>query len=130
MNPESQQALVKSKKNPDKLREIQASIDSINAGGALPENAEDPALPGYILLIDEPENALHPLVARAAQRQLYQLSGQPEWQVMMTTHSPLFVNPAMDHTTILRLEREGAGDLLIPSAAPSDFFGIPNLVKV
>lgn len=115
--------LVKAKKDPDKLKEIQASIDSINAGGALPENADDPALPGYILLIDEPENALHPLAARAAQRQLYQLAGQPEWQVMMTTHSPLFVNPAMDHTTILRLEREGAGDGLSPKTFRTDEAG-------
>ncbi len=115
--------LVKAKKDPDGVKEIQASIDSIEAGGALPENADDPALPGYILLIDEPENALHPLAARAAQRQLYQLAGQPEWQVMMTTHSPLFVNPAMDHTTILRLEREGEGDGLSPKTFRTDEAG-------
>ncbi|MDA8586977.1 AAA family ATPase, partial [Rhodobacteraceae bacterium] len=115
--------LKKAKKDPDKLKEIQANIDSIRAGGALPENADDPALPGYILLIDEPENALHPLAARAAQRQLYQLAGQPEWQVMMTTHSPLFVNPAMDHTTILRLEREEKGDGLSPKTFRTDEAG-------
>lgn len=70
-------------------------------------DVDDPALPGYILLIDEPENALHPLAARAAQKHLYQLAEDPEWQVMMTTHSPYFVNPLEDHTTIVRLERVG-----------------------
>lgn len=115
--------LGKAKKDLEKSKEIQAYIESIRAGGALPENANDPALPGYILLIDEPENALHPLAARAAQRQLYELAGQPEWQVMMTTHSPLFVNPAMDHTTILRLERDNAGDGLSPKTFRTDEVG-------
>ncbi|UWQ35357.1 AAA family ATPase (plasmid) [Leisingera sp. M527] len=115
--------LTKAKKDPQKTQEIQAQIESITAGGALPNDTEDPALPGYILLIDEPENALHPLAARAAQRQLYELAGQSEWQVMMTTHSPLFVNPAMDHTTILRLEREGTGDIVGPKTFRTDEAG-------
>ncbi|MEQ8390370.1 MAG: AAA family ATPase [Thalassospira sp.] len=102
---------------------VQAQIDGVIAGGALPEDGEDPAFPGYILLIDEPENALHPLAARAAQRQLYELGSQPEWQVMMTTHSPLFVNPAADHTTILRLERKGEGEKFGPSLFRTDEVG-------
>lgn len=112
-----------------KAKGIQAQIDAIKAGGALPDNADDPALPGYILLIDEPENALHPLAARAAQRQLYELAKQPEWQVMMTTHSPLFVNPAMDHTTILRLEREGADDNPGPRTFRTDEAGFTGEEK-
>lgn len=115
--------LGKAKKSPEKQQEIQAQIDLIQAGGSLPEDAEDPALPGYILLIDEPENALHPLAARAAQRQLYELAQQPEWQVMMTTHSPLFVNPAVDHTTILRLEREAAENGFAPRTFRTDDAG-------
>lgn len=113
----------KAKNDEAKKQEIQAQIESIDAGGALPKDIADPALPGYILLIDEPESALHPLAARAAQRQLYQLAGQSEWQVMMTTHSPLFVNPAMDHTTILRLEREGGDGDLSPRTFRTDEAG-------
>lgn len=80
-----------------------------------PETADDFALPGYILLIDEPENALHPSAARAAQRQLYELASSDNWQVMLTTHSPFFINPLEDHTTIVRLEREVAdGSLVTP----------------
>lgn len=85
----------------------QAMLAILDAGGNLPDAEDDPAFPGYLLLIDEPENALHPMAARAAQRHLYKLATDPDWQVMMTTHSPYFVNPLEDHTTIVRLERHG-----------------------
>lgn len=85
----------------------QAMLAILDAGGKLPDAEDDPAFPGYLLLIDEPENALHPMAARAAQRHLYKLATDPDWQVMMTTHSPYFVNPLEDHTTIVRLERQG-----------------------
>lgn len=84
-----------------------AKIAAFDAGEKLPEAEDDPAFPGYLLLIDEPENALHPMAARAAQRHLYQLATDPDWQVMMTTHSPYFVSPLENHTTIVRLERNG-----------------------
>lgn len=123
---EKVKTLVKEKekaKTDDQKNVIQAQIDGIRAGGALPEDGDDPAFPGYILLIDEPENALHPLAARAAQRQLYELASQPEWQVMMTTHSPLFINPAVDHTTILRLERVDEGKKFAPNLFRTDEAG-------
>jgi putative ATP-dependent endonuclease of OLD family len=62
-------------------------------------------LPGYMLLIDEPEIALHPNGIRAASKYLYELANDSSWQVMLTTHSPLFINPFEDHTTIVRLSR-------------------------
>ncbi|EPJ6496485.1 AAA family ATPase [Pseudomonas aeruginosa] len=90
----------------DILAQLQAHLD----GAPIPESPEDPAFPGYLLLIDEPENALHPMAARAAQRHLYKLAENPDWQVIMTTHSPYFINPFEDHTTIIRLERDGGDD--------------------
>ncbi|WP_350447760.1 AAA family ATPase [Pseudomonas solani] len=98
----------------------QAKLQALLAGGPIPENAEDPAFPGYILLIDEPENALHPLAARAAQRHLYRLAENPDWQVMITTHSPYFINPFEDHTTIIRLERSPDKGLIEPRTYRSD----------
>lgn len=89
----------------DRKRVLDALINQHNEGAAIPRDEEDPSLPGYLLLIDEPENALHPLAAKAAQRHLYNLAENPDWQVMMTTHSPYFINPFEDHTTIIRLER-------------------------
>jgi energy-coupling factor transporter ATP-binding protein EcfA2 len=97
------------KKEEAKAKLKQDVIESLNNQlNALdqPSNVDDVALPGYILLIDEPENALHPMAIRAAQEQLYALARDPSWQVMLTTHSPYFVNPLEDHTTIIRIERD------------------------
>ena len=100
----------------------QASLAAHDAGAPIPDSPEDPAFPGYLLLIDEPENALHPMAARAAQRHLYRLAQSADWQVMMTTHSPYFINPFEDHTTIVRLERlgDGADSPLTPKTYRSD----------
>jgi len=68
----------------------------------------DVALPGYMLLIDEPEVGLHPSAIRAASHYLYQLADDPAWQVMLTTHAPSFIDPLKDHTTIVRLSRTQA----------------------
>jgi hypothetical protein len=59
-----------------------------------------------ILLIDEPENALHPHAIQKACELLYEFSKEEHKQVILTTHSPYFVNPTEDHTTIVRLERK------------------------
>ncbi len=60
-----------------------------------------------LLLIDEPELCLHPSKIRLASKALYELATAPNsgWQVMLTTHSPLFLDLSRDHTTIVRLER-------------------------
>jgi putative ATP-dependent endonuclease of OLD family len=89
---------------------LKALLEAHDGGAPIPDSPDDPAFPGYLLLIDEPENALHPMAARAAQRHLYELAESPDWQVIMTTHSPHFVNPFEDHTTIVRLERAGDGE--------------------
>lgn len=96
----------KGKADPAKISEFNALLAAHDEGASIPDSPDDPSLPGYLLLIDEPENALHPMAARAAQRHLYKLAESPDWQVMMTTHSPYFINPLEDHTTIVRLERD------------------------
>ena len=104
------------KKELEKLRkkankkEVDNKRLDILEGRVADETSNEPALPGYLLLIDEPENALHPIAARAAQRQLYELARQPDWQVMITTHSPYFINPFEDHTTIVRLDKSFSDD--------------------
>lgn len=72
----------------------------------LSQNVSDETfLPGYMLLIDEPETALHPSAVRAAKEYLYGLANEAGWQVMLSTHHPAFVDPLKDHTTIVRLHR-------------------------
>jgi hypothetical protein len=83
---------------------IVAQINTAEAG--VDVEAGTGAFPGYILLIDEPENCLHPMAVRAARNYLYELSKDSNWQILLSTHSPYFINPLADHTTIVRLERQ------------------------
>ncbi|HHR6120119.1 TPA: ATP-dependent nuclease [Providencia alcalifaciens] len=59
-----------------------------------------------ILLIDEPELSLHPTAAANVRDVLYNLASTAGWQVMITTHSPEFIDLSKDHTTIIRVERK------------------------
>lgn len=60
-----------------------------------------------VLLIEEPEAFLHPPMIRAAREALYALAEVPEWQVIASTHSPVFIDVAKPHTTIVRVARDG-----------------------
>jgi len=88
----------------EKVKELKVAQE-LEAEKAIEERNDEMALPGYMLLIDEPEIALHPNGIRAASKYLYELANDPSWQVMLTTHSPLFINPFEDHTTVVRLSR-------------------------
>jgi predicted ATP-dependent endonuclease of OLD family len=84
---------------------IQALKDRLDKAVTLETKENDKFLPGYMLLIDEPETALHPSAVRAAKEYLYTLATESGWQVMLSTHHPAFVDPLKDHTTIVRLHR-------------------------
>lgn len=66
----------------------------------------DPARP-RILLVDEPESFLHPPAIRRARDCLYTIAEIEEWQVMATTHSPIFIDVSKPHTAIVRVAKEG-----------------------
>jgi len=59
----------------------------------------------HVLLIDEPEICLHPSAIRDARKVLYDLPLTRNWQVMVTTHSPVFIDLSYDNTTIVRVDR-------------------------
>lgn len=65
----------------------------------------------HILLIDEPELCLHPSAVRQACKVLYDLPKAGNWQVMVTTHSPIFIDLSRDNTTVVRVERSHLGDI-------------------
>jgi len=65
----------------------------------------------HLLLVDEPELCLHPNAVRDAQRALYNLPKAGNWQVMVTTHSPTFVDLSRDNTTVIRVERSEQGQV-------------------
>ncbi len=63
----------------------------------------------HVLLLEEPEICLHPNAIREACNLLYDLPQKGNWQVMVTTHSPCFVDVSRDNTTIVRVGREAGG---------------------
>ncbi|HAT1883526.1 TPA: AAA family ATPase [Legionella pneumophila] len=62
-----------------------------------------------ILIIEEPEIFLHPPAIRAARESLYQISTLDNWQVLITTHSPIFIDVSKAHTTIIRIAKNSDG---------------------
>lgn len=76
-----------------------------------PEVEEGQPTRPHILLIDEPEICLHPNAIREACKVLYDLPSLGNWQVMVTTHSPIFIDFSRDNTTIIRVERSEDGDV-------------------
>ena len=65
----------------------------------------------HLLLIDEPEICLHPHAIREACNVLYELPQTGNWQVMVTTHSPIFIDFSRDNTTIVRVEKNAEGHI-------------------
>ncbi len=65
----------------------------------------------HLLLIDEPEICLHPNAIREACNLLYELPENGNWQVMVTTHSPIFIDFAKDNTTIIKVEKADNGEI-------------------
>lgn len=63
----------------------------------------------HILLLDEPELCLHPNAVREACKVLYDLPKSKNWQVMVTTHSPVFIDFWRDNTSIVRVARKTDG---------------------
>lgn len=97
----------------DQLKEELAQVEE-----DIGSTAESSPLPGYMLLIDEPETALHPAAIRAAKSHLYSLARTAGWQVMLSTHHPAFIDPLEDHTTIVRLHRPA--DIAPPNVYRAD----------
>ncbi|QDU69638.1 ATP-dependent nuclease [Engelhardtia mirabilis] len=73
---------------------------------ALAESSADGEtnMPTDLLIVDEPELSLHPDRIRSAADALYTLAERDGWQVMIATHSPVFVDFRRDHTSIVRVE--------------------------
>jgi putative ATP-dependent endonuclease of OLD family len=63
----------------------------------------------HVLLLDEPELCLHPAAVRDACNVLYSLPAGRTWQVMVTTHSPAFIDLSRNNTSIVRVERSIEG---------------------
>ncbi|MFQ1733264.1 ATP-dependent nuclease [Aeromonas veronii] len=62
-----------------------------------------------VLLIDEPEINLHPSIIRAARKAIYALADIAGWQVICTTHSPVFIDLTQNHTTLIKVSNTQKG---------------------
>ena len=78
----------------------------------LQENADPSGSRPHVLLLDEPEVCLHPNAIRDAREVLYELPKNSNWQVMITTHSPVFIDLSHDNTTIIRVERNARNEVV------------------
>ena len=76
------------------------------------EHADENTSRPHVLLLDEPEVCLHPSAIREAREVLYDLSRSPNWQVMITTHSPIFIDLSRDNTTIIRVEKNQRNEVI------------------
>lgn len=65
----------------------------------------------HVLLLDEPEICLHPSAIRDARSVLYDLPASGNWQVMLTSHSPIFIDLSKDNTTIIRVFRDNGSEV-------------------
>lgn len=61
-----------------------------------------------VLLIDEPEINMHPAVIRSACEAIYSLADLAGWQVICTTHSPVFIDLTKDHTTLIKVSNSNS----------------------
>jgi len=59
--------------------------------------------------LDEPEINLHPSIIRAARKAIYALAEVSGWQVMCTTHSPIFIDLTQNHTTLIKVSNASSG---------------------
>jgi putative ATP-dependent endonuclease of OLD family len=84
---------------------------------------------GRILLIDEPEAFLHPPTIRGARDSLYEFAlNNPDWQVIATTHSPIFIDLSKDHTTIVRVDASSVAQHIVSTDDVS--FGVDERMRL
>lgn len=79
-----------------------------------------------ILLFEEPEIYLHPHLMRRLRDSLADISGRSDWQVIITTHSPFFVNVAEDPTSLIILNRLYPTKLITKKQLLTDPFADAN----
>ncbi len=58
-----------------------------------------------ILLFEEPEIYVHPQLLRLLRKSLKDLASLPEWQVLITTHSPVMVDVADEPQSLIIMRR-------------------------
>lgn len=84
----------------------------------------------HVLLLNEPEICLHPSAVRDARNTLYKLPETGNWQVMVTSHSPIFIDISKDNTTIVRVEKDITGKVSSETVFRPDSAQLTNEEKL
>lgn len=96
--PEDEQEKDEDKKVETERSESERSVaDGVIAGSTF--------IRSTILAVEEPELYLHPQMERKMRDVLYDLAASNNYQVICTTHSPIFLNIAEKHRAVVRLEK-------------------------
>lgn len=66
-----------------------------------------------ILAIDEPELYMHPQMERKMRDALYALASSQRFQVICTTHSPVFLDVGEKHKSIVRIVRDPQRNVIV-----------------
>jgi hypothetical protein len=74
-----------------------------------------------ILAIDEPELYMHPQMERKMRDALYALASSQRFQVICTTHSPVFLDVGQKHSSIVRIVKDEKRDVTV-SQVMQDLF--------
>jgi putative ATP-dependent endonuclease of OLD family len=85
------------------LLQILAEIQSEPEGGHHDNGNAELTQRAVVLAVEEPELYMHPQMERKMRDVLYRLATQPRFQVICTTHSPVFLDIEKSQKTIVRL---------------------------
>lgn len=75
-----------------------------------------------ILLFEEPEIYLHPHLMRRLKRSLKKISSRKDWQVIITTHSPFFINVAEQPASLVIMSKNSQGGEIMLNQLKEDPF--------
>jgi putative ATP-dependent endonuclease of the OLD family len=82
-----------------------------------------------VLVVEEPELFMHPQMERRMRDLLYRLSAQPHFQVACCTHSPVFIDIADRHKSILKMSRTVDGAVSAKQVTIEIFVGHADEVE-
>lgn len=92
------------------LAELESEPSPREEGEELEVSVSDDVRP-VILAIEEAELYMHPHMARSVRDALYSLASNPNYQVICTTHSPIFLDLGAHHSSVARFSRDARGDV-------------------
>lgn len=84
---------------------------------------ETPFARSVIFGIEEPEIYLHPQMIRKIKDVLFELSSDPNYQVICPTHSPILIDMADRHRSIVRFEKDAQRNINVFQVSEDIFAG-------